>query len=300
MPKNCHDPRPCNICGEKAALTALYRKWRFTVVRCDTCRLVYIGEYPSYADLEAVYSDSFFDLGEKFQVKTAGPMYANILERIAALMALPEIGTERWLDVGCATGGFIAAASDVAQTVDGVEFSSWAAGQARTLTDAHVQAGDFLDAAAVAGSYDVVTMWDYLEHVVDPMANLRKTFEVLKPGGYLSLSTGNVESLVARIAGRYWHLMTPPEHLFFFSPDTVTRALREAGFEIVSVRRPGKRVPLDFMMWKVALLFLPRASVAARRWGARLRLGKVAPRINFFDIMTVTARRPAARAEHAS
>ena len=134
-------------------------------------------------------------------------------------------------------------------------------------------------------------MWDYVEHVPDPAANLEKAFDVLQPGGYLALSTGDVDSLLARLAGRFWHLMIPPRHLYFFSPVTIRRLVTAAGLDLVQIGRPGKRVPLDFAAWKLATMTLPGLSAPVVQTCERLGLGRVAPSVNLFDIMTVYARK---------
>ena len=91
--------------------------------------------------------------------------------------------------------------------------------------------------------------------------------------------------------GRFWHLMIPPRHLYFFSPVTIRKLLSQAGFEAVVVSKPGKRVPLDFALWKLASLVTPRAGSAALRLGALTHLGRLAPFVNLWDIMTIVARK---------
>ena len=143
-----------------------------------------------------------------------------------------------------------------------------------------------------AEAFDVVSMWDYVEHVPDPAATLRKAIEILKPGGYVALSTGDVDSGMARLPARFWHLMISPKHLCSFSPVTITRLLTGAGFEAVEIARSGKRVPLDFALWKLTSLVAPRLGSGVLRACGALGLGLVVPRINLFDIMTVYARKP--------
>jgi SAM-dependent methyltransferase len=194
--------------------------------------------------------------------------------------------------VGCATGDFLACAASVVEEASGIELSAFAVEKARAR-GLDVTKGDFLQADGPAEALDVISMWDYLEHVPDPAANLEKAFAVLKPGGYLAISTGDVESLLARLTGRFWHLMIPPRHLYFFSPVTIRRLLTTAGFELVQIGRPGKRVPLDFAAWKLATMTVPGLSLAVVRTCERLGLGRIAPLVNLRDIMTVYARKPA-------
>ncbi len=284
-------PRSCNLCGEQKDIRPQYRKGNFSVVRCRACSLVYVDELPTQAGLEKIYSPSFFEVGEKFAGASKSPSLVNAQQRIDELVALPEVQLGRWLDVGCATGDFLLAAAAVVSEADGVEMSAYAAERAKTRGVSSVHTGDFLDVELEDSAFDFVSMWDYIEHVTDPVANLRRAFQILRPGGYLALTTGDIESLAARFMGRYWHLMIPPKHLYFFSPKTIEEMLTNAGFRSISITWPGKRVPFDFVTWKLTNLFLPNAGALVLRINKALRLGKLAPFVNLYDIMTVYARK---------
>lgn len=283
--------RPCAVCGERGRLERAWRVGGYTIVRCGTCSLVYTNEVPSRRELDDIYASGFFDVGAKYAA--AGPSSPGLLnarDRVRRLLALPEVGVASWLDVGCATGDFLVAARASVREVRGVELSPYAADIARAR-GLDVVAGDFLEVAIGGGAFDVVTMWDYLEHVPDPVATLAKAHRVLKPGGYLVISTGDVESAAAKILGRFWHLLIPPKHLYFFSPATLSRVLVQQGFVVLQIARPGKRVPLDFVVWKAAALTFPRLARPALAVARHVGLGRVAPVVNLHDIMTVVARK---------
>jgi SAM-dependent methyltransferase len=284
--------RRCHCCGETTRLTLRFVKNGHRVIHCEVCGLDYVDRLPDDAELSEIYGRAFFEVGRKFSGERAGAGLVNAADRAEMILRLPQVGRTRWLDVGCATGDFLACAVDAAGTVTGVELSAYASEQARAR-GFEVTTADFLDATPPDGSCDVVTMWDYIEHVRDPVANLTRAFHVLAPGGYLALSTGDVSSLSARLTGRFWHLMIPPRHLYFFTPKTLTRMLTTAGFNAVTVTRPGKRVPLDFALWKATSLTVPGLAPPVLRTAGRLGLGRLAPSINLLDIMTVFARRPA-------
>ena len=284
-------PRQCHCCGENRQLSFLYRKRGYAIIRCQVCGLKYVDKIPSRDELVHLYSEAFFSVGQKFSGHHGSAGLVNAQQRVEAVRRLPSVGRKRWLDVGCAIGDFLICAETVVDDVAGIELSAFAAGQAR-MRGVTVTSGDFLTVEVSQASFDVVSMWDYLEHVPNPTATLSKAFEVLKPGGYLALSTGDADSLLARLAGRFWHLMIPPRHLYFFSPATIRRLLTTAGLDVVEIGKPAKRVPLDFAVWKLADIMIPRVSTHILRGGERLRLGSIAPRVNLFDIMTVFARKP--------
>ena len=108
------------------------------------------------------------------------------------------------------------AAKPFVQQIKGVEVSDYAIreAEARGLKDLIV--GEFLETDFKTEKFDLISMWDVIEHVCDPKTNLEKVFDLLKPGGYLVITTGNIDSWTAKLMGRFRHLMTPPRHLFFF------------------------------------------------------------------------------------
>jgi len=62
-----------------------------------------------------------------------------------------------------------------------------------------------------------VTMWDVFEHFVDPASDVRAAARVLKVGGVLAINTPDISSWYARIMGKRWHLLIPPEHIHYFT-----------------------------------------------------------------------------------
>jgi hypothetical protein len=103
------------------------------------------------------------------------------------------------------------------------------------------------------------------------------------------LSTGDVDSLVAKISGTRWHLYTLPEHLFFFSRPALRVLLEQHGLRVVRMRAHGARYPIGYLVERLrkTLLGKPQRRGHSPRWpGARLSVP-----VNLFDIVTVTAIR---------
>lgn len=288
MVSNFH---PCNLCGEIRYLHLLFERFGHPILKCGNCSLVFVAEIPSGIALEGLYSDSFF-ISSKFTDGENSSSFLNALERVALALNLPLIQTNAWLDIGCATGDFLLAADRVAHEVHGSDISTHAIQVARERGIKHTQVGDFLSLSYPKGHFDVVTMWDLIEHVSNPMATLRKANQLLLPGGVLLISTGDVDSLLSRIMGRFWHLMIPPLHLYFFSTKTIRRYLEVCGFEDIHITYRGKLVPLDFLVEKFFRLIHAGLGEWLTSVISRTNLGRVKFRLNFFDIMTISARKP--------
>ena len=159
------------------------------------------------------------------------------------------------------------------------------------LGDERVHVGTLDSAPAErfpAGSFDLVTLWDVIEHVPDPQALLREARAMLKPDGVLILETQNIDSGFARLLGKRWQHFKHEEHLFHFSPRTIGPLLAQAGFELVhrTARFGGKYVSFGFVAERAGRLH-PALSMLLRPL-AWLRRANVY--VNLRDEMVVVAR----------
>lgn len=149
--------------------------------------------------------------------------------------ALRQSGA-RLVDVGCGSGVFL---DQMRQTygceVMGVDFSPNAAQFAQDHFQIPVRLGPFTQMDFEPNSLDVVTAWWYVEHDPDPKAVFAKAMEILKPGGWLVFAVPNHASLVARLFGNRWYHLEAPRHIHLFSPSTLRRYLKEAGYSPVSL-----------------------------------------------------------------
>ena len=148
--------------------------------------------------------------------------------------------------------------------------------------------GVLSDAGLPGESFDAVTMWDVIEHLNDPFANLCEVWRVLKPGGLFALSTGDIGSLWARLCGGYWQLLTPPQHLFYFNRQSMEKVAERTGFEVQHFTYPGKMVSMEFLGFKLQEAFgLP---LAPMRWLTSLPgIRNLRTSVNMRDIFTCIA-----------
>jgi SAM-dependent methyltransferase len=140
----------------------------------------------------------------------------------------PWRGAGRYLDVGCGSGGALGVAQALGWQVAGVEVDDAAAAKARRFSG-EIFVGDVLGAPFAPGRFDVATAFHVLEHVPDPVAVLRRMLSWLAPGGLLIVEVPNAGGLGAALFGRAWSGLELPRHLSHFSPETLTRAVEQAG-----------------------------------------------------------------------
>jgi SAM-dependent methyltransferase len=248
------------LCGE--VLSSVRRQvGNKSIVRCRGCGLERLTPQPTPQELEALYGEAYFESSDP-----ASPGYAayGAMEHAIAsaadvqLQTLPEFASishdRRLLDVGCGYGTFVARAADAGWNAHGFDVSSSAAEAALERYGVHVRVGDFASDGAGHALYDVITMWDAIEHFPDPVRALRSAYAALKPGGRLVLSTPDVTCWDARLLGRHWYGYTKvPEHLWFFSRTTLQHLGEQVGFELVEARSWGFVRSFGFCIEKLGL-----------------------------------------------
>lgn len=149
-------------------------------------------------------------------------------------------GYSRLLDVGCGSGKFLYEMKIAAGCrVYGLDISEEAVKTARSAYGLEVFKGLITEAPFDLGSFDVITAWQYLEHINNPLDALRKFHYLLKPDGICVISTPNFDSFNAKIFRSKWFPLECPRHLCIYTPETVTLLLGKAGLSPVSIRFDG-------------------------------------------------------------
>jgi 2-polyprenyl-3-methyl-5-hydroxy-6-metoxy-1,4-benzoquinol methylase len=290
----------CNSCDTDMSVreARAYVKDGFEIVRCPSCGLVFRAHPPTTEELRGIYGDAYF-ASPKDDDEIGATGYLDYvadedLHRVNARKRLQQLQQHappgRLLDVGCAAGFFLDEARHAGWDPRGIEVAETMAAWARDRLNLRVEPLPFAQARLEESGYDAVTMWDYIEHSIDPSADVKRARELIAPGGVLALSTGDVGSLAARVFGTRWHLLTPRHHNFFFEPRTLGRMLERSGFEIVSIGHPAAWYTVRYLAHKLRTIvdWPPVAHVA--EWLHSAEVGRVQVPVNLWDIMVVVAR----------
>ncbi len=267
---------PCDFCGSTDAEVILQGPDRlhglpgeFTVVTCRQCSLSRTSPRPTLESLGAAYPEQYdpyskapkhdppkgmlrwalvnfrnYPLGEKSPaiIRALGaPLARRVLNKRRNLGYLPYIGQGKLLDFGCGAAGYVAKMAAAGWDAQGMDMSAHAvaAGREAGLT---IHQGTLPGADLGEEQFDVVTMWQAIEHVPSPTATLAAIHKILKPGGLLLIVCPQLDSRAAKKFGICWFSFELPRHLTHFTRATLRARVEGSGFKIekmLSTIRPS-------------------------------------------------------------
>ena len=275
----------CLVCGENNWST----KWP-GLLECGNCRFITADLVDFDADrLHELYGHDYFH-GEEYHDYIAEKAITQRSFRLRMRRLDKFIDPARHrsvLEVGSAYGFFLDLVRNRFQRLVGVDVARDAVKYAQEQ-GLDVRLAD-LPSLDLTGPFDLVCMWDTIEHLADPGQHLAKIADLTEPGALIAITTGDIGSRLARARGRQWRLIHPPTHLHYFSEDTLTRILDRYGFAVRDSSYCGGFRSLEFaanfvlkVRWKKPNLF-----ERLRRTG----LLRVAPYVNMFDIRYIIAEK---------
>lgn len=244
----------CNLCGSDVSDLVYVERDRllglpgpFHLVRCRRCGLLYLNPRPSVEEIGHYYPSEYapFSIAPQDHCSAMDRLDASWgYQKRARSLALARPWGGRLLDIGCATGNFLATVRRSGSwKVEGLDISPEAARYARERHALQVFVGEVHQANYPNACFDAVSMWNVIEHLHDPRGTLVEIRRIMKPGGLLVVGTPNLWSVDARLFGPYWLGLDAPRHLCVFSPATLRRLLQETGFRIDCVRSFGGYFP---------------------------------------------------------
>jgi len=239
IPDDLLTSRPCPTCGSDQPRDEL-QKDHMRLVRCGRCDLVYVSPTFDEAHYKKVYASQEYqeivrDLGirsHEYRVERFGR------ERVALMTPHLSTTRPRYLDVGCSTGFVVEAAREAGWEAIGIDLNPSAIefGRTRALDLRPVA---LEDAAFEDASFDAVSLFDVLEHLLDPVRTLRACTRLLRPGGIVFLYVPNYDSASRLLMGKEAHFIWPTHHLNYYTPVTIRDLMARQGLETVYVATEG-------------------------------------------------------------
>jgi 2-polyprenyl-3-methyl-5-hydroxy-6-metoxy-1,4-benzoquinol methylase len=256
----------------------------FAIVECLNCGLVYTNPRWDGSQILESYvavEDPLYLEEREGRVLT----FERHLHPLEKLQAPPG----QLLDIGAYTGVFVEIAAQHGWEAWGVEPSRWAIEQARARGLNMIE-GTLATAELSAASFDVVTLWDVIEHLSDPLAEIQQAYRVLKPGGLLVIHTMDIDSLFARLMGRRWPWLMEM-HIYYFSRRTLAAMLEKASLKVLRVTPQGRYLRLGYLATRIGG-FSPLLGRVLARLFHSLHLHQVPIPLNFGDLVTAYAIKP--------
>jgi SAM-dependent methyltransferase len=278
--------RVCIVCGSSGH-SPLYP----AIVRCTSCDFVFAEEDLNEAELFRIYQKNYFFGEEYSDYKTDREVLQKNFElRLKVLLGFVDPTRRRSLfEIGSAYGFFLDLARKHFENVQGIDITEDGVRHCQTELGLNVIHGDLLSTDLGDKAFDVVCLWDTIEHLRTPNLYLARISEHMPSGALLAVTTGDIDSLNARIKKGKWRLIHPPTHLQYFSVATLTKMLEHLGFDVIYHRHCGFYRSFDNVFHNLFVLRggLPALYAAMQRLGLARRFFY----LNLYDIMYVIARK---------
>jgi 2-polyprenyl-3-methyl-5-hydroxy-6-metoxy-1,4-benzoquinol methylase len=234
---------PCNLCGSTEHRFLFNGKDRlhgksgiFSYVMCERCGLVYMNPQISLKDLADFYPNNY----APHQSKTS--KLGQSEKKIRKKSLLPEYILRSLnentvlLDVGCGNGKFLDEIKKITNTqVCGLDISKTAVETAKENFNLDIFHGIVTESPYENNSFDLITAWQYLEHVHHPLEVLQKFHRLLKPNGICMIRIPNFNSMNAKIFKNKWYALDCPRHLYIYTPETINKLMEKASFVVTGI-----------------------------------------------------------------
>ena len=265
---------PCPLCGStefkaiypskypirilKNDLLQIYRsssdqKLLDQMVSCTSCSLVYLNPRVNSAIILESYStsvDPTFVKQNKMRVRTFDRALRRLIEQFGIVIGKRK----RILDIGCAGGAFLKAARDLGFSVVGVEPSSWLCEYGKNEYGLDLRSGVLSEQDFDSASFDIIALWDVIEHLPQPQEVLANIRTLLKDDGLLIINYPNYDSWAARLLGSKWPFLLSV-HLFYYTPKTISKQLEQCGFRIIQTKPYWQVLELGYILRRASQYF---------------------------------------------
>ncbi|PIS47589.1 MAG: hypothetical protein COT17_02715 [Elusimicrobia bacterium CG08_land_8_20_14_0_20_51_18] len=223
----------CIACGGKN-FSVWGRKDAYEILKCAACGLGITWPQPSTAQI-GEFNRDIYSARERAAAYEVRRRELDLRHEAALVKIMKFKRSGVLLDIGCNIGVFLKAARSAGFDVFGSEINTECATYGREKYGLDIRPGVVSAAGFNSGDFDVVTLFDVLEHVPEPFVFLKEVKRLLKSDGLLVLQAPNFDSFMAGLMRENWAWLTPPDHLYHFTPGSLLRLLKAVGFEIEEI-----------------------------------------------------------------
>lgn len=239
----------CSVCSSDK-YNILYNIKGFNIVQCGNCDFVFVNPRIKDTDLHKIYSENYFtnesggygyhqyELTSQLRLKTFEKWFKEIEPFLTK-----EKGTV--LDIGCASGHFLELIKEKGWEVEGIELDKE---MVKKLKEKNIKVFSFPFEEFVCNKkYKLITMFDVVEHIPDLKKTFKKLHDLLDDDGVIAIITPNFNSTQRKLFGRNWFQYKPHEHIQYFSPETLAKAVRPYGLIVAHSSSSGQYADMEFL-----------------------------------------------------
>ncbi len=243
----------CDYCKALAS-HEIYRdkNSKYKILKCQNCKLAYLYPKPSSKEIEKFYQEGYFEsglanTGYSNYIQLTNELHLEAKKRLEIISQYITSGS--LLDIGCGYGHFLKEAKDLGFDVMGFDISREAITKLKNDFGIRGKVGDVLPGQLPNSQFDIITSWDVVEHFPDPLKSFSALNNIQAKGAYFIFTTPNIESIDGKLLGKYWYgFKRIPEHLYFFSPKTVSNYLKDSGYTVVDIKNWGFYRNIGYMI----------------------------------------------------
>ena len=284
----------CPICLQKK-LPVKYIIDNYEILQCENCKLVMLKKKLKFKEVIDLYKNNYFNnytnnSGYSSYHSMEKSLRKNFKKRVKKIIS--QMGKNiNLLDVGAGYGFFVDECLKENIRAEGLEISKEALIYSRKKLKIKMHEG-IIEEFKPSKKYDVITLWDVIEHIYDPNRFLKIINNSLRKNGFIFLSTGDIDSLLAKISGSKWHLFNLPEHSYFYSKKTIEKILNKNGFQVLSVKYPCSRYTLGYILERIFKKILRVKNIKKYKKIMNLKIFRtITIPLNFYDIMELKAKK---------
>lgn len=248
----------CNNCESKKFTVYLsFTNPNANIVSCDECGLMYLTPQPKKEAREDVYNEFYFKREVSKNKNVSGYRsyredqyihnfyFSKILKKINRYKKRRAI-----FEIGSAMGFFLDIASQQGFEAEGIEISKYCVDFGKNELNLNIQKTDFSQ-YKTDKRFDVVALFQTLEHLPDPKSTLKKINKILKNNGIVIITTPNQKSLISKLFGKKWFEYKPTEHLFYYNPQSISYLLRDCNFDKIKVTRDLHYLSIEYILERI-------------------------------------------------
>ena len=240
----------CIVCKHEQKKIFNYKSYDY--YRCGSCGLISPDPIPDEKTIEEHYSIGFKE-GNYLRLRQWETQYRHVYQTMAQFLqkGISPLGIDlkgaSILDIGCFTGDFLQILNEYGADVYGVELQKKAVEIANQKLPGRIYEADIYNDVFPNLNFDIICMNGLIEHVIEPVKLLHRSFELLKPGGVLMIQTPNSGSVLSYVMRQYWPPVAPVEHIYLFSRKSMQFVLATCGFNELKYKPHIKLLPVDYV-----------------------------------------------------